>query len=246
MPGTSFDDVYVVNPSDVRPATPDAVADLESALGTRMPAGYAEYVQRLGEGALGHLVVVHPPATLARHTHDWRERIQQYWFWDTASVGVEPGSIQQHGVAVADTFDGDELCFLPADPDALILLPRDDDVAVRLGPGLIDALEHMLAGDLNPWVEGWTFEASSNDRQMVQREVTSGLDLTAASRGVADLGQHAHVVELGERTTFFLPALGGRLSLCQMEDEPLSLDLSVDPAADPADVTRLLAALGID
>ena len=146
-------------------------------------------------------------------------------------------------MVVADTFDGDELCFLPEDPDALFLLPRDDDV-VPAGPGLLPALDRLLAGDLDPWVEGWTFEAFGDDRQEVRREIGPGLDLAGAVHAVAELGEHAHVVGLGERTTFFLPALGGRLSLSQLNGRAPSLDLSHDPEADPVAVARLLAVLG--
>ena len=61
---------------------------------------------------------------------------------------------------------------------------------------------------------------------------------------LAQLGEHAHLVELGSRTTFFLPALGGRLALYQLDGWAPSLDLSHDPEADPAAVARVLAALG--
>ena len=244
MPGSSLEDVYVVNPAHVRPSSPAEVAVLESELGVRMPTGYDEYVRRLGDGALGHLVRVYPPTTLGTRTSEWRARVQEYWFWDTTAAGVEPESFQDRGVVVADTFDGDELCFLPEDPDALFLLPRDDDDVVPAGPGLLPALDWLLGGDFNPWVEGWTFEAFGGERREVRREVKPGLDLAGAAHAIADLGEHAHVVELGSRTTFFLPALGGRLSLYQLDGRAPSLDLSHDPEADPATVARVLAALG--
>lgn len=244
MPGSSLEDVYVVNPAHVRPSSPAEVAVLESELGVRMPAGYDAYVQRLGGGTLGHLVRVYPPTTLSTRTNEWRARVQEYWFWDTTAAGIEPEAFQERGVVVADTFDGDELCFLPEDPDALFLLPRDDDDVVPAGPGLLPALDRLLAGDLDPWVEGWTFEAFGDDRQQVRREIGPGLDLAGAVHAVAELGEHAHVVGLGERTTFFLPALGGRLSLSQLNGRAPSLDLSHDPEADPVAVGRLLAVLG--
>ena len=134
MPAASFEDVYLVNPAHVRPSTSGEVTGLESELGVRMPTGYDEYVRRLGDGALGHLVRVYPPTTLGTRTSEWRARVQEYWFWDTTAAGVEPESFQDRGVVVADTFDGDELCFLPEDPDALFLLPRDDDDVVPAGP----------------------------------------------------------------------------------------------------------------
>ena len=40
-------------------------------------------------------------------------RINEYWFSDTSEAGVAPELLQERGVVVADTFDGDELCFDP-------------------------------------------------------------------------------------------------------------------------------------
>ncbi len=76
MLGASFEDVYLVNPAHVRPSTPDEVAAAETELGVRMPTGYDEYVRRLGDGALGHLVRVYPPTTGGTRTHEWRARVQ--------------------------------------------------------------------------------------------------------------------------------------------------------------------------
>jgi hypothetical protein len=244
MSGNGLEDVYVVNPAQLRPSTADEVAALEAELGVRMPAGYAEYVQRLGDGALGHFVRVYPPTRLATLSGEWRERVQEYWFWGTAAAGVEPQSLQQGGVAIADTFDGDEVCFLPEDPDALFVLPRNDDDVVPVGPGLLSALQWLLDGNLNPWVEGWSFETSTN-RVEVRQDVTSFGALDVAAQALADLGEHAHVVELDDRQTFFLPAIGGRLSLYQPEDEPLAMDLTYDADADPVAVARPLAVLGV-
>ena len=121
MPGASFEDVYLVNPAHARPSTPDEVAGLQSELGVAMPAGYGEYVLRLGGGALGHWVRVYAPTDLATRTREWRERVQEYWFWDTSAAGIEPRVFQQQGVVLADTFDGDELCFVPEDPRGAVL-----------------------------------------------------------------------------------------------------------------------------
>jgi len=73
MPATSHGDVLLVNPSEIRPTAPDQTAQAEAALGVRMPSGYAAYVERLGEGALGHFVRVHEPTRLPDLTFDWRQ-----------------------------------------------------------------------------------------------------------------------------------------------------------------------------
>lgn len=241
MPGTSLNDVLLVNPSQVRPASADGIAEAESMLGVRMPPGYAAYMERLGEGALGHFVRVHEPAKLPALTLDWRVRIKEYWFWDTSEAGVAPESLQERGVVVADSFDGDELCFDPADPETLFVLPRDEDLARRVGPGFIAAVDWMLSGALNPWVEGWTFEAWTHRAEV--RQALHGRQLADAARAIAALGEHSHVVELGDRRTFFMPAIGGRLSLYQLDDGAARVDLTYDETADPEAVDVVLAAI---
>jgi hypothetical protein len=44
----------------------------------------------------------------------------------------------------------------------------------------------------------------------------------------------------------FFPAIGGRLSLYQPEDEPLAVDLTYDADADPDAVARLLGVLRLE
>jgi hypothetical protein len=172
---------------------------------------------------------------------DWRARIKEYWFWDTKEAGVAPESLQERGVVVADTFDGDELCFDPADPETLFVLPRDEDLARRVGPGFVAAVDWLLSGELNPWVEGWTFEAWTNRAEV--RQTLHGRRLADAARAIADLGEHSHVVELDDRKTYFLPAVSGRLSLYQGEDGAARLDLTYDEAANPGAVDDVLAAV---
>jgi hypothetical protein len=206
-----------------------------------MPSEYAAYVERLGEGALGHFVRVYEPAKLIDLTLDWRVRIKEYWFWDTSEAGVAPESLQERGVIVADTFDGDELCFDPADPETLFVLPRDADLARRVGPGFIAAVDWLLSGELNPWVEGWTFEAWTNRAEV--RQTLNGRRLADAARAIADLAEHSHVVDLDDRKTFFLPAVSGRLSLYQEDEGAARVDLTYDEAANPEAVNDVLAAV---
>lgn len=238
---SGIDDAVVVNPSGVRPATAEQVAAAESELGVRMPDGYAQYVQRFGEGALGHFVRVYLPHEVPSKTLEWRERIEQYWFWDTVEAGVEAQALQQRGIVLADSFDGDELCFDPADPQTLFVLPRAEDVAQRVGPGFVAALEWMLSGALNPWVEGWTFEAGTGRSRL--NRAFPGQQLARSADAIEALGEHSHVVDLGERRTFFLPPIQGRLSLYQFPGEDLSIDLSYDESASSTAIDRLLATI---
>lgn len=241
-PGSGFDDLFVINPSRITPATSADIALAESALGIRLPRGYARFVRRVGGGSLGHFVGVLSPDQIVRSTEDWRTRLREYWFWDTEESGADRESLQQRGVLLASSFDGDELCFDPADPATLYVLPRNDDVAHRVGPDFLTALDWMLSGEqLNSWVEGWTFEANSH-RAEEHPQFPEGTSLVDATQALASLGPHSHLVELNRRSTFFFPEISGRLSVAQEEDA-LWVDLYYDDEANPADVTRILDAV---
>lgn len=240
-PGSSFDDLLVINPSRTTRATKTDLKQAESALGVHLPRGYARFVRRVGGGSLGHFVGVLAPDQLLTSTEDWRTLVQEYWFWDTEESGADRESLQERGILLASSFDGDELCFDPADPETLYVLPRNDDVAHRVGPGFLAALEWMLSGrQLNPWVEGWTFEAN-NHRVEEHPRFPDDTSLADATRALTALGLHAHVVELDRRTTFFFPEISGRLSVA--EEEGLWVDFFYDDEADPAEVTKILDAI---
>ena len=161
-------------------------------------------------------------------------------------AGVTAEALQARGVPLADTFDGDELCVLPEQPGACFLLPRDDDVATKMEGGFLATVGTLLSGELNPWAEGWTFEAYDG-RAEIRLFRSLGPQLAETVRAVEGLAMHSHVLELRGRATFFLPDVEGRLSLYQLDDDPAaSLDFTYDDAADPEVVGRIMAALGSD
>ncbi len=128
-----LDDIRPVS-TRLAPSTPAEVAAAEAALGCRFPAGYAAYVERLGAGDLGHFLRVYPPERVLEARAEWQQRVTEYWFWEPGTSGATPEHLRE-GVVLADSFDGDELCFHPDDPDALFVLPRHSDDVHRVGPG---------------------------------------------------------------------------------------------------------------
>jgi hypothetical protein len=232
----------VINPSRTTPASATGIAEAESALGIRLPKGYVRFVRRVGGGSLGHFVSVYPVGVLPRTAQEWRTRVQDYWFWDTTEAGADRDSLQQRGVVLASSFDGDELCFDPADPESLFVLPRNADVVRRVGPGFLAALRWMLSGELNPWVEGWTFEANAHRAEQHQ-EFADRPGLADATTALTDLRLHSQLLELDGRTTFFFPEISGRLSAREDEGSSLWVDFSYDDEADPTQVARILDAI---
>ncbi|MFC5179185.1 hypothetical protein [Nocardioides taihuensis] len=135
------------------------VAGAARTLGTRFPAGYGEFAQRFGSGAVGDIVRVYGPDRVVEMTHEWRERVREYWFWETEGTGVTREQLQARGVLVADTFNGDEVCFVDSAPDRCVVLPRDSDNAVVVTGGMANVLTWLLeSGELVEPVTALTFD----------------------------------------------------------------------------------------
>ena len=166
---------------DVRPtkkrlvlARPEEVDALESQLWVTFPAGYLEYVTRLGEGVLGSFVRIYPPWRVARELVEWRRRINKYWFWDD-SGDVLPKERALECVVVGDTENGDELVFHPGRPDKLFVLPRDSETVFGAGQDLLSAVEWMLRSEeLGGPVEGRDFEPFDTRKQAGAGDAASG------------------------------------------------------------------------
>jgi hypothetical protein len=130
-----------------RQPVPEATLErLTVEAATRFPDGYEEMMQTLGPGTLGTKVRVQGPATILRNAKAWRERVAQYWFWGDGPL-LSKGAAQGAYV-IADTLEGDELVFLPADPNTLLLLPREDEeVKLVSKAGLLSALTRLMTSE---------------------------------------------------------------------------------------------------
>jgi hypothetical protein len=234
-----LDDILRVS-SRLRPVDAAAVDHAEATLGTRFPTGYRELMMRLGEGDLGHFVRVYPPHRVLASQAGWRARIAEYWFWESDDETLRERVCD--GVVLGDTFDGDELCFHRSDPDTLILLPRHDDAAYQLGPGLLAALDWVLGSGVivsqepgpvafEPWL----------GRVEVRRHLVGDIDEVATSLASHDPGS---LVVPGSRdtdgltsVTVYLPAIGGRAYHWWFADGGAVVALTYDDSA-PADVAE--------
>lgn len=124
---------------------PVAVAEidaLEDRLGCRMPAGYREYLARLGSGELEWLLRVQPPAAVEAQLQEQRDRMAAAWFWGEGTAGF--GQLDALTcIPIADTTDGDSIVLAPGDPDRLFILPRHKE-SVIVRPADILALAAWL------------------------------------------------------------------------------------------------------
>jgi hypothetical protein len=136
-------------------ADPAAVDAIETKLWIGFPAGYRDYVTKLGEGVLGgSFVRIYPPWRIEKELDEWRRRISKYWFWETSGE-VLPKERALECVIIGDSVNGDELIFHPARPKQLFVLPRDGEKTLIAGSSLLEAVEWMCSsGELTePFAE---------------------------------------------------------------------------------------------
>jgi hypothetical protein len=126
-----------------QPVPEAALERLKVEASTSLPDGYKEMMSTLGPGTLGTKVRVQGPETILRNAKAWRGRVAQYWFWGDGPL-LSKGAAQGAFV-IADTIDGDELVFLPSEPNTLLPLPREDEeVKLVSKAGLLRTLTRLV------------------------------------------------------------------------------------------------------
>ncbi len=147
-------------------STPDEVDAAEAELGARFPTGYREYITVFGEGVLGgSFIRIYPPRRIlsgANNVAEWRQRIDEYWFWDEGN-DVLTKEMALQSVIIGDTLNGDELIVHPANPERVLVLPRDSETIYVAGEGLAAAIEWLCgSGVLTEPFDERNFEPFDN------------------------------------------------------------------------------------
>lgn len=165
-------DIQVIGQPLVLAAAAD-VDSLEARLWIRFPAGYADYVTRLGEGVLGgSFIRIYPPWRIEKELPDWRRRINKHWFWEDGR-DLLPKERAVECVIIGDTVNGDELVFHPTRPDRLFVLPADAEQVFEAGSDLLSAIEWICtSGELIEPFDERNFEPFDSRKEAVRSEGT--------------------------------------------------------------------------
>ena len=165
-------------------ATPAQVAKAEATVGGRFPPGYTEYVTQLGLGDFSTYVRVYMPDRVERDLAEWRERVQEYYFWDAGADVLTKERVLK-AVVFADTFDGDELIFEPGGTGGIYVLPRHDEYVYYVGDTLDEAIEWLcgsgkLTGAIEfryfqSWADRAAIRCSGEDTELTYDSVRSGV-----------------------------------------------------------------------
>lgn len=124
-------------------STDEEVDAAEQQFGFSFPSGYRDYVTTFGEGVLGgSFIRIYPPHRILRELQMWRERIDEYWFWD-AGQEILTKAEALHSVIIGDTIAGDELVVRRESPERIFVLPRNYEEIFIAGDGLPSAIEWL-------------------------------------------------------------------------------------------------------
>lgn len=138
-----FDGLYVVS-DRLETASARDVSLAEEQIGGRFPTGYSEYVQRFGRGSLNDLLRVMLPRDIVTALATWRDTKSESWFWNVPHPDIDQARVMD-SVPLADTSNGDQLCFHRDDPDVVIVLPRDEERIYVAESGLVGAIDWVFS-----------------------------------------------------------------------------------------------------
>lgn len=219
------------------------VAIAEEEIGTRFPHGYADYVQRFGEGTLNDLLNVWLPRKVLEARGTWRDQMTAYWFWDEQGSDVNQ-SRAMDAIPFADSELG-WLCFHRDDPDTVIVLPREVERTYAVGPGLESAIAWMFSsGVLQPPTLSSAFETHLG-RRHVRHRSSGPAELEPARAALVALGEHA-LVDLPDDegcSVVYFPSIQGQVTLLRLSQGEIDGLMVHDEDAPVASVARVQHAL---
>ncbi len=216
-----FDDVPVIG--RIQPTPRAEVEALETRLGITLPAGYAEFITRFGEGTYCDLFDIHPPQRIERDYLLWRADWREHWFF----TGVLSRTQSQQSYLIGSTVNGDQIVFYPPQPDTLFILPRSSDEVETVRADFSD-LHHW--GSPTPRLRVFaTWHAQTTDYfgyTHFTLDQASCLEQTWAYWGEV-LTAHQSDNEYERTSIFFIPAIGGRMQITWVKQSN-SLDFRFD------------------
>lgn len=155
------------------------------------PAGYRDYVTRLGEGLIAGFVRIFAPWRIEKELAPWRQRIKKHWFWDDGR-DVLPKERALECIVIGDTVNGDELLFHPHRPNSLFVLPRDSEQVLQVGDHLLSAIDRILtSGELIERTDQRNFEPFDSRLQSSEDDEEGSATSDPDGESLAELVERA-------------------------------------------------------
>ncbi len=136
---TLFVDTYLVT-DKLETYLESDVDAAEAQLGTRLPAGYREYVTTLGKGEYCRFLWMYNPLEIVRDRANRRTELEQYaHLWEDGFDILSEERLREC-IVFGATIDADLTVFHPDAPDTVYELPRHDSTIYKIGQSLEEAL----------------------------------------------------------------------------------------------------------
>ena len=137
-----FENTYLVT-NKLETFTHADVDAAETALGTRFPDGYREYVTTLGKGDYCGYLDVFPPKRIVANQLENKPPLEEFCeLWDGSEFGITPERLAK-AIIVATTMDGDSVIFEPGLPESVYVLPESEEVVYKAGSTLLAGLDWL-------------------------------------------------------------------------------------------------------
>jgi hypothetical protein len=243
----AFDDIYVVS-DRLETASARELALAEGEIGGRLPTGYSEYVQRFGRGLLNDLLRVMLPGDVVSALAGWRVTKSEYWYWDDLHPDVSRGRVLD-SVPLADTANGDALCFHRDDPDMVIVLPRDEQRIYVAEPGLVGAVDWVFSSGVLQRPERPSAFECALGRKHVRHQSSGSADLVRVREELLALGTHALVDQTyDDHSVVYFTSIQGRVALLRLANGEVDALITHDegiPTSSLNEIQKVLERAGL-
>lgn len=136
---------YKTNSTDLFLAENEEILACEKTLNIVFDEDYKEYVLNYGSGLLGGTYVrIYLPETIILSNADWKNRINEYWFWDDGKDVLTKDQVL-NSIRIGDTFDGDEIILYKGE---YFILPRHSEVIYKAGKTLEETITWLCSSGI--------------------------------------------------------------------------------------------------
>jgi hypothetical protein len=136
---------YNTSKTDLFLADEEEILACEKTLNVTFDEDYKDYVQKYGSGILGGTYVrVYLPETIVLTLEEWKNRINEYWFWDEGKEVLMKDEVL-NSIRIGDTFDGDEIILLNS---KYYILPRNSEMIYKAGNTLEEAITWLCSSGI--------------------------------------------------------------------------------------------------
>ena len=178
----------------------------------------------------------------------WRDTKSESWFRNVPHPDIDQARVMD-SVPLADTSNGDQLCFHRDDPDVVIVLPRDEERIYVAESGLVGAIDWVFSSGVLLRPERPSAFESALGRKFVRHQSGGSDDLVRVREELLTLGTHALVDQTyDDYSVVYFPSIQGRVVLMTLASGQVDALIEHDedtPATSLNEIRNVLERAGL-